>query len=125
MAKLEKMRDEQKDEDGCFVGCIMQQYGAVSCLSFFFFKMEMLNDYEYLYKSISSLKINEAGQMIRAYVQVLVEAVADETIKENIRTHLDEFDEVMAKATDPCMAGKIAQTFEPFMDAMKLLYSKQ
>lgn len=120
MAKLEKMRDEGKDEDGCIAGCIMQQYGAVSCFFFFFFQMEMFNDYEYLYNSVSSLQINEAGQMVRAYVQVLVEAIPDETIKENLRTHLDEFDELMAKATDPCMAGKIAQTFKPFMDAMKL-----
>lgn len=99
-------------------------YAATWSSELFFFLSEMFKYYECLNNSVSSLKINEAGQLMRAYVQVLVEAIPDETIKENLRTHVDEFVELMAKATDPCMAGKIAQNFEPFMDAIKLLYSK-
>lgn len=66
-----------------------------------------------------SSQINNAGQMMKEAVENLLEYIPNETVKKNFKAHLDELEKIMSESTDPCMAGKIAQNFGPFIDSLK------
>lgn len=57
--------------------------------------------------------------MMKETVENLLEYIPNETVKKDFKAHLDELEQIMSKSTDSCMAGKIAQNFGPFIDALK------
>lgn len=54
-------------------------------------------------------------------VEMMVEQISDPTVKEHVKASLKQFENLMEKATDPCSAGEIAQSFAPAMGALKLM----
>lgn len=57
--------------------------------------------------------------MMKKTVENLLEYIPNETVRKNFKAHLDELERLMSESTDPCMAGKIAQSFGPFINALK------
>lgn len=59
--------------------------------------------------------------MIRIGVDILIEKIPNETIKEQVKARINELEDALSKATDACISGKIIQSFGPIMAAFNMM----